>query len=402
MGRTCGRRRKSRCLIVLISAVVCFLLSADVTAQISKLPHDGTPGDFFGAAVAIDDSLAIVGAPSEDACGQNSGAAYIFRRNSTSGVWKKLARVSSPQCEPGQLFGRSVAISGQTAVIAAGGESFAGDRSASAYIVQILDESVDIVERLQPGTGEVEGLFASQVSIDGNRILVISSGDRARGRFQGMAHIYQRDPEGVWKKRWSIQPARIVESTAFGGRGAIRGGYVMITAPGVPPNGRGAVYVFEHNPMADAWLQRSRIDGFSHGDLTVSISDSHALVGDHSGNRGQGRALLLRREVGGAWISMQELRPSVTTQSGALGTSVALNGDRALVVGYDEQLDVAHNIDRVVFVFEPDPQARWSQRHVVDIGEVYFGASVDFDGRDAIVGLAGDDVSGAAYVVRIH
>jgi hypothetical protein len=80
------------------------------------LPEDSDP-QFFGVAVAIDGNLALIGDLGDDADGSNAGAAYLF--DVSTGV--QLARIVAPDGVAGDLFGASVALEGNTAVIGAPG-----------------------------------------------------------------------------------------------------------------------------------------------------------------------------------------------------------------------------------------------------------------------------------------
>jgi hypothetical protein len=87
----------------------------------------------FGASLAISGDTLVVGAPweSSNAMGVNgdqrsilaptSGAAYVFVRNGTS--WTQQAYLKASNTRANTYFGYSVAISGDTIVVGAGGES---------------------------------------------------------------------------------------------------------------------------------------------------------------------------------------------------------------------------------------------------------------------------------------
>ncbi len=90
--------------------------------------------DFFGLSVAVSGDTAVIGAPAEgsnattvDGDGNNngahaSGAAYVFTRSSL-GTWSQQAYLKASNSGASDQFGRSVAISGDTAVIGALGEA---------------------------------------------------------------------------------------------------------------------------------------------------------------------------------------------------------------------------------------------------------------------------------------
>src|SRR5207244_1078890 len=91
-------------------------------------------GDFFGWSVAVSGDTVVVGAWGEasnatgvngnqsDNSGRAAGAAYIFVRNGTN--WSQQAYLKASNTGQGEeLFGHSVAISGDTVVVGARGEA---------------------------------------------------------------------------------------------------------------------------------------------------------------------------------------------------------------------------------------------------------------------------------------
>ena len=101
-------------------------------------PYGTSVGDYFGYSVAISGNYAIVGAYGEDdAGGGNSGKAYIF--NVTTGaLLKTLDNPNAYGTSASDLFGASVAISGDYAIVGAFGEGDAGGtESGKAYIFNI-------------------------------------------------------------------------------------------------------------------------------------------------------------------------------------------------------------------------------------------------------------------------
>lgn len=81
---------------------------------------------------------------------------------------------------------------------------------------------------------------------------------------------------------------------------------------------------------------------------------------------------------------------------------MAIEGGRALVVGYDEQLQFDYNIDRVVYVFEQNEDGAWSQENIIDVGEVFFGSAIDLDDAVAAIGQASDAEVGECLIVVLH
>ena len=84
----------------------------------------------FGASIDIDGDLALVGAPFANVSG-GGGAAYVFARTSTG--WTEEAVLAG--AGPDELFGTSVAIDGETALVGASRATVDGIfRAGTAYV----------------------------------------------------------------------------------------------------------------------------------------------------------------------------------------------------------------------------------------------------------------------------
>ena len=72
---------------------------------------------YFGSAVALSGRTAVVGAAWDNAGGTDRGAAYVYRRGGSS--WTQQARLTAVDGRANDQFGRSVAVSGDTALVGA-------------------------------------------------------------------------------------------------------------------------------------------------------------------------------------------------------------------------------------------------------------------------------------------
>ena len=77
----------------------------------------GYDRDYFGWSVALSGDTAVVGVPYADEGGDESGSAYVFVRQ--GGQWVQEARLTASDATGGDNFGWSVAVHGDTAVVAA-------------------------------------------------------------------------------------------------------------------------------------------------------------------------------------------------------------------------------------------------------------------------------------------
>ncbi|MFH0902791.1 MAG: hypothetical protein V2A73_19345, partial [Pseudomonadota bacterium] len=95
-------------------------------------------GDSFGKSVAIRGDLAVVGAPGYGGTdNQKSGAAYFFARS--AGQWTQIAEFQAPDTDSSDEFGADLALESTVAVVGAPYFDFNGTtRAGSAYSFSFL------------------------------------------------------------------------------------------------------------------------------------------------------------------------------------------------------------------------------------------------------------------------
>ena len=102
------------------SSGAAYVFELDSTGSWSKVEmlsaFDGSEYDYFGSSVSIDGDHAVVGAIGDDDSGSFSGAAYIFKKDS-SGSWKYIQKMKG--LDKGGRFGVSVAVKDNYMVIGA-------------------------------------------------------------------------------------------------------------------------------------------------------------------------------------------------------------------------------------------------------------------------------------------
>ena len=86
--------------------------------QLAKFTGGAESHTQAGFSVAIDGHTAIVGVPGDDIRGYNAGSAYVFVRDS-SGLWSRTATLTASDAGENDIFGSSVALSGDFAIVGA-------------------------------------------------------------------------------------------------------------------------------------------------------------------------------------------------------------------------------------------------------------------------------------------
>lgn len=159
--------------------------------EVAKLTaSDGAAMDFFGATVAINGDLALIGARDDDDNGDFSGSAYLF---SGMAGWSEVAKLTASDGSPGDQFGKSVAISGDLALVGADGEADNGISAGSAYVFDGADGWSEVA-KLTASDGAVEDFFGISVAISGDLALVGAFGDDDKGDLSGSAYAFELVP----------------------------------------------------------------------------------------------------------------------------------------------------------------------------------------------------------------
>jgi hypothetical protein len=215
------------------------------TQEAKLLASDGATEDFFGASVAISGAWAVVGAPFDDDNGANSGSAYAFKRKS-NGRWRQRAKILRPGGDPNDFFGFSVGLSGKDAIVGAPWDDD-GSAEGSATVFRRAGNVWTKLRRLRASDASLYEMFGSSVAIWGDTAIV-GSPDNLLQDGPGAVYSFTRSEEGVWpayEDAILTAPAP-AEVDFFGAAIALCGDFAVV---GAPADGgfAGAAYVFRHD-----------------------------------------------------------------------------------------------------------------------------------------------------------
>lgn len=143
--------------------------------------------DEFGTSVAIDGSVAVVGAMQRDIIG-GAGAVSVFRRS--SGTWSEQARLSASDAGAGSRFGFAVGVAGSRVVVGAPREGPSGNEQRGAvYVFDLMGGTWTQSTKLVASDAAVGDQFGYGVDI-GSRIAVGAHLDDDRGNNAGAAYVF--------------------------------------------------------------------------------------------------------------------------------------------------------------------------------------------------------------------
>ena len=189
-------------------AVFVFVRDGDSWRQQAKLiADDAAPSDRFGVSVGIEGDTVIVGSLLNDAGGtKDAGAAYIFVRDGNT--WKQQAKLIAPKKRKGDHFGAGVATTGNIAVVGAPLREEGGLGAGAAYSFVNVDGVWKNAKTVVPDDAAANLVFGSTVAISGDTIVVAGGAapEVAAGFGNGTAAYVYSGEEHFGTPPFAVEP----------------------------------------------------------------------------------------------------------------------------------------------------------------------------------------------------
>ena len=374
-------------------------------------------GDTIIAGAAFADGLCPSPNPPQIPDDLDCGAAYIFQVDADS-HWGQVAKLTAADATAFDEFGNSVSTTGDTAIVGAHRSNEADTLSGSAYIFRRdfggPDNWGEVVELTGSDTAAFDG-FGRSVSISGDTALVGAWGNEDGGTESGSAYIFQRDVGGTenWGQVAKLNPSDPTGADFFGWSLSLSGDTALVGAWGVDDYGfeSGAAYIFQRDfGGPENWgqvvkLTASDSDVLDWFGFSVSLSGDTAFVGALSNNDAcpdniscnSGSAYIFQRDFGGPdnWGEVAKLTASDAAKFDSFGAAVSLSGDTALAGATQDDDDGPQSGSAYVFQRDAGGADNWGQVVKLTATDAdwvdNFGVSIALDGETAVIGAWLDD-----------
>ena len=263
-------------------AAYIFYRSGTSWSQQAKITaSDAQADDSFGYSVSISGDYAIVGAKTEDEGGSNAGAAYIFYRSGAS--WSQQAKITASDAEENDELGESVSISGNYAIVGAWHEDSLGTNAGAAYIFHRSGESWSQQTKITASDAQGTDLFGESVYISGDYAIIGARLEDAGSSNAGAAYIFNRSGTN-WTQQAKLIASDAQDTDWFGCSVSISDRFAFVGArrEDSAAGEAGAVYSYLRN--GSTWSEKSKktASDAEYGDwygYSVSISGDYAIVG---------------------------------------------------------------------------------------------------------------------------
>ena len=344
-----------------------------------------------GFAVALDGNRAVIGARFDGPTG--AGRVYVFSWNGTAWIEE------TPPLEgelPGDQFGVSVALHGDTLAVGAVGEE--RDQQQPTGKVYLFAEATvhghnQWSKQLTVGGATGVRQVGRAVALDEGWLAVAFTGDLPDGEhgivrvYSLLAHDLMQDPDGEVLLRVDPQPG-----DRFGESLAMAGGILVVGAPahrnsgGLPAAGAAYVYVpaiplaasLSLQPVATLQAPDAVADGNFGSAVAVSSTGDTLAVGAAGApwpppGIGRSGAVYVFASGADSWTQQARLAPSPASAATGdrFGQAVALDeflGGALLLVGAPQHAhDTRAPASGTAFLFVRDPAGTWAELPGVEV-----------------------------------
>jgi len=241
----------------LMDAGSAYVFKRDATGNWSEVQRliasDHSAFNYFGQSVSISGNYAIVGSSQIN----NTGAVYIFKKDATAN-WTEVQKIIASDHNSYDTFGRSVSISGNYIVVSAQyeDEDASGEHtmenSGSAYIFKRNSNDVwNEVQKIVASDRSSYDQFGSSVDISEDYIIVGADNDDEDTDGEnflpdaGSAYIFKRESNGSWLEVQKITAANREQESFFGNSVSIDNNYAIVGIDQDDDNYPGKAYILE-------------------------------------------------------------------------------------------------------------------------------------------------------------
>ena len=306
---------------------------------------------------------------------------------------------TAPDAVDDALFGVSVAIQGERVLI---GSTGSGTRQrGEAYMFDLSGSLLQTFE--YPNATPFNPQFGSAVALDGNHVLVSASNDRTSTAFHsGTVNLFNATTaEHLLTLSDPLVPSSTF-SSPFGRSIAIQENNIVVGDPGNSSAGRAKL--FDLQGILQTEFSAPNFLGESFGS-SVAIDGERVVISDIAFDNGKGAAFLF--DTDGTLLHTFE-NPSLSPGRN-FGTSVAIDGGSILIgAARNNSSSGTENVGQA-FLFNVDGELLSTFDDPAPVVSVTntsvnnsFGLSVGIDGTNVVIGRGNpftvDPLGGAAYL----
>jgi FG-GAP repeat len=368
--------------------------------------NDAGFNDHYGRALDVSGNTAVTSSRYDDHSGLAfAGSAYVLVQSGSG--WSEQAKLIAGDPEFQDLFGHSVAISGDTVIVGSRNDDHPGLVDAGSAYIFVRSGTIwtQQAKLIASDAAEFDHFGLSVELLGDTAIIGAGFDDHAGGIDAGSVYVFVRSGAS-WTQQAKLTAGDAAAQDAFGYKTSLHGNTLIVGAPfDDTPSGIdcGSAYCFVRT--GTTWSETAHLIAADAGPDdrfgdSVVLSGARAVVGspldDHSGKLDAGSAYVYAYD-GTSWVQQAKLVPSDNAAGDFFGHIAALAG-HTLLIGAP-QADVA-GVDAAgaAYVFDWTGSAWVEQAKLsTDAASLKdnFGSAAGLSGSTALIGVPHDDIAGA-------
>jgi len=268
-----NKSSKSVCVYIFVLFAMIISNHVNSAQQEQKLiASNGAADDLFGKSVSISGDFAVVGIDHVELDNSVSGAAYVYEYDGTD--WIERAILTPP--DNSENYGLSVSISGDKIIVGAPNATINGQQFTGAVYIYHRDINGDwnFIEKETASDHAFNDRFGTSVAIDGNQFIVSATQNDDVVNGSGSVYVFNY-ANNSWNESQILLASDPLLNDHFGTKIQIENNRLVIAAPDADDSivgaNTGKAYVFENN-------------GASWSEIKILNAGTDMAVGDRFGN----------------------------------------------------------------------------------------------------------------------
>ncbi len=319
--------------------------------------------DMFGQSMAIHGQTAVIAAPTTSITATASGAVFVFRKQGNA--WLEQQVLTSGDPHPSQEFGKALALWGDTLMVQAVRQSPALPGGSGVYIFERQGGVWQAIQRLYDPMSASTDSFGTTLAIEDGRAFISNV-------FRRRIEVYD-NMGGTWVKTDEITEADLAPFSTqpgFAGNIAVEGNRVVLAH-----FASSAVHIFEED--GTGWHAVAELDSTPPGlfdNPPVAIATNTVCLGFEALGNASG-AVYMFEEIGSMWLNTQIVMANDSAPFSRFGHSLASDGAK-FAVGAPSDDELLQNAG-AVYVLER-VGSRWEQQVKARAEQPVFGINLGY------------------------
>lgn len=368
------------------------------------MDHSPVFQESFGHSVAVSGEWTLVYEPGNRTAPNPIGTIFVYERDSTGWVLRQEI-TPAPNSDPwswSSLFGDHIQLDGATAAVT---YTSAHNYEGSIAILERVQGTWQVTQEIRSPNPDSGELFGHSMAISGDTLIVGAPTNADQTQYGGAVHFYQRI-QGAWQFQQTLHgndpftyPRRASQvgspgvwqfytwqsvGTSVAIHGDVAVASFRVVTSEMFPGALGKAFVFER--INGIWQQtdilwdplRNSSSSDQFGRRAIEIDGDQILIGDgHAdtplafGVPDPGEVVVFQRSAPGSrtWSFLQKFSGSNASihweggwSSDGFGESISLHGDRLLVgASRGKRRLTTNNIYGEAYLFERDSNGLWSE-----------------------------------------